>query len=121
MEESGHKNLEVWNRAISFVTRVYEVTRGFPREELYGLVSQLRRSATSIPSNIAEGSTRSSTKEYLKFLYVALSSASEIDVQLIISKNLNYLAEEVYYELSGEREEISRMISGQIRALKTKL
>ncbi len=121
MKNSGHRSLDVWQRSVSYVTRIYEVTKSCPREELYGLVSQMRRSAVSIPSNIAEGSTRASTKEYIRFLHMALASASELEVHLLISRNLEYLNEEAFSELFERREEISKMISGQIRSLKEKL
>ena len=117
----GHRELDVWKRAIAFVTSVYGATKDFPRAELYGLVSQIRRSAISIPCNIAEGSSRRSTKEYIQFLHVALGSASEIEVHLIISRNLDYLSEETFVDLSQEREALSRMLSGQIRSLKRRL
>lgn len=109
----------VWQKAISLVTQVYAATKTFPGEELYGLANQMRRSAVSIPSNISEGAARQSTKEYLKFLYIALGSASELDVQLIIARNLTYVDEPKFVELSEEREEISMMLSGLIRKLKT--
>jgi len=120
-ESRGHRDLEVWNRSIKYVKRIYDVTREYPKEELYGLVSQMRRSTISIPSNIAEGSTRQSTKEYIRFLYIALGSSSELEVQLILSRDLGYISENQFNELMEEREEISKMLSGQIRSLKTKL
>ena len=113
----SYKELEVWKRAMSFVTEVYGVTSSFPRAEIYGLTSQMRRSAVSVPSNIAEGATRNSTKEFVRFLYVALGSASEIAVQLQIAFNLKYLPEAPFVLLSDEREEISRMLSGLIRSV----
>lgn len=102
------------------VTQIYSVTKIFPKEELYGLASQMRRSAVSIPSNISEGAARKSTKEYLQFLHIALGSASELDVQLIISRNLAYIDEPKFTKLSEEREEVSMMLSGLIRSLKKK-
>jgi len=72
-----HKDLDVWKRGISFVEQIYITTKKFPKEELYGLTSQLRRAAVSFPSNIAEGAARSSTKEYIQFCYIALGSLSE--------------------------------------------
>ena len=113
----SYKELEVWKRAMAFVTKVYGVTASFPRAEIYGLTSQMRRSAVSVPSNIAEGATRNSTKEFIRFLYVALGSASEIAVQLQIACNLKYLPEDPFVVLSEEREEISRMLSGLIRSV----
>lgn len=85
-----HKDLEVWQKAIAFVTDDYNQTGHFPKEEMYGLVSQIRRSAVSLPSNIAEGAARQLNKEYIQFLYVALGSLMELDTQLIITKNLNF-------------------------------
>ena len=85
-----HENLEIWKLSIDFVTKIYSYTKVFPSEEKFGLVSQMRRAAVSIPSNIAEGAARKSDKEYLQFLYISLGSIAEIDTQLIISNNLGY-------------------------------
>ncbi|MFH1829456.1 MAG: four helix bundle protein [Pseudomonadota bacterium] len=120
MSLRNHTDLDVWKRAIEFVTSIYKATQEYPKEELYGLVSQLRRSAISIPSNIAEGATRQSTKEFIHFLYIALGSASEVDVQLVISRNLDYLLDKNFIALSAEREEISRMLSGLIKSLRSR-
>lgn len=80
-----HKDLEVWKKSVEFVTDLYKVTQDFPKEEFYGLTSQMRRAAVSIPSNIAEGSARQGNKELVQFLYIALGSAVELDTQLIIA------------------------------------
>ena len=93
-----HNNLEVWKLGISLVKEVYKVTQNFPREGLYGLASQIRRAAVSIPSNIAEGAGRNSRKEFLQFLYIALGSIAELETQLIIAKELNYLSEDQIFE-----------------------
>ena len=85
-----HRELLVWKKSIEFVTQIYNLTNKFPKDENYGLSSQLRRAAISIPSNIAEGAARNTDNEYVRFLYMARASASEIETQLIISKNLNY-------------------------------
>ena len=116
-----HKDLEVWQKAIAFVTDIYTQTVSFPREEMYGLVSQLRRSAVSIPSNIAEGAARQSNKEYIQFLYVALGSLMELDTQLIIAKNINFISEETLIELQLKMEEIGKMLNGLIKYRKSKL
>ena len=79
-----HKDLDVWKFAIEFVTNIYKATSDFPDEEKFGLTSQLRRASVAIPSNIAEGAARNHPKEFIQFLYIALSSASEIETQLII-------------------------------------
>lgn len=88
-----HKDLEVWKKSVEFVTDLYKVTQDFPKEEFYGLTSQMRRAAVSIPSNIAEGSARQGNKELVQFLYIALGSAVELDTQLIIARNLTYINE----------------------------
>ena len=82
-----HKDLAVWKKSMDLVTDVYELTSKFPREEQFGLTNQMRRSAVSVPSNIAEGAARNSTKEFIQFLYYSLSSLSELETQLLISKN----------------------------------
>jgi len=115
-----HKNLLVWKKSISFVTDVYNLTKKFPKEELYSIVSQIRRSAVSIPANIAEGCARRSTREYLQFLYISLSSASELDTHLIISANLNFISKDDMNKLQGELQEIMRMLMGLIKSLSDK-
>ncbi len=87
----SHKDLEAWKKSIELVTSIYEVTKSFPKEEIYGLTSQIRRCAVSVPSNIAEGAARHSIKEYLQFLYISLGSISELETQLIISQNLGFI------------------------------
>ena len=115
-----HRNLLVWQKSISFVTTVYNLTKTFPKEELYGIVSQIRRAAVSIPSNMAEGCARRNTKEYIQFLYVSLGSAAELETQLIISYNLNFIKENDKQRLSIDLEEIIRMLTGLIRSLNHK-
>ncbi len=88
MTASHFRELEVWQLAMSLAKRVYELTAGFPREERYGLASQLQRAAVSIPSNIAEGNARVSTKEYARFVSVALGSCAELQTQLLLSREL---------------------------------
>jgi len=86
-----HKDLDVWQKAIELVTSVYKLTETFPQKEIYCLASQINRSAVSIPSNIAEGSARSSDKELIHYLYISLGSISELETQIIIASNLNYV------------------------------
>ncbi len=116
-----HKDLEVWQKSIDLVTNIYKLTANFPIEEKYGLVSQLRRSAVSIPSNIAEGASRQSNKEYIQFLYVSLGSLMELDTQLIISKNIEFISEEALNELQFKIQEIGKMLNGLITYRKNKL
>jgi len=86
----GHKDLEVWKKSMDFVELIYKETAKFPADELYGLTSQMRRAAVSIPSNIAEGAARNGKKEFVQFLYIALGSLSELETQIIIAKRLAY-------------------------------
>ena len=110
-----HKDLLVWKKSIELVTEVYALTKSFPEEEKFGLTNQLRRAAVSIPSNIAEGAARNSKKEFVRFLSIALGSSAELQTQLLISKNLEYLSEQ--NKLILEFEAVSKMISGLIRSV----
>ena len=112
-----HKDLEVWQKSIAFVTAIYKATDSFPKSEIYGLTSQIRRSAVSIPSNIAEGATRKNKPEFKQFLYIALSSGAELETQLIIAYNLKYLDETQQKTLIDELNSISRMIQGLIKSI----
>ena len=87
----NHKDLEVWKQSMDLVDVVYRATRAFPAEELYGLASQMRRCAVSVPSNIAEGAARSGRREFMQFLSIALGSLSELETQILISKRLSYM------------------------------
>lgn len=104
------KELKVWQKAIDLVTNTYLNSRNFPKEELYGLTSQLRRSAVSVPSNIAEGCGRKTKKDFSNFLGVALGSAFEFETQLIICKNLNFINQADFTSLEGEIQHIQNMI-----------
>jgi four helix bundle protein len=112
-----HIDLEVWKRSIKLVTDVYKLTSSFPKQEIYGLTSQIRRSAVSIPSNIAEGAARRSKTEFRQFLYVALGSASELETQFIIAKELSFIEEDIVTILLKEINSISKMLLGLIKSL----
>jgi four helix bundle protein len=112
-----HRDLDVWKNSVEFVTQIYKITRLFPKEELYGITNQIRRAAVSIPSNIAEGAARNYDKEFIQFLYIALASGSEVETQLIISKNLNYINENQFNDLSSRLTVIQKMLQGLIRSL----
>ena len=113
-----HKDLDVWKDGIDFVTKVYKITSAYPKEEMYGITSLIRRAAVSIPSNIAEGAARKSSNEFRQFLYIALSSTSELNTQIIISSNLGFLDKDVADELNLELDSISRRIQDLIKSLK---
>ena len=113
-----HKDLDIWNLGIELVVKIYEMTKDFPSEEKFGLISQLRRAAISIPSNIAEGAARNSKKEFIQFVYISLSSLSEIETQIIISERLGYIKANKIYE---NIEELRRKTLNFIKYLKSKL
>jgi four helix bundle protein len=115
-----HKDLIVWKKSIDFVTEIYKETSNFPREEMYGLISQLRRAAVSIPSNIAEGAGRNTNKEYARFLFIARASAAEIETQLLISENLGYikLSEN---QLNDNLLEILKMLTSLINKINKRI
>ena len=115
-----HKKLIVWQKGIELVKVIYRVTAGFPSSEQFGLISQIRRSAVSIPSNIAEGCGRASDKELIQFLYIALGSASELETQIIISSELNFLEREKADVLNESVNEIIKMISSLIKSIRTR-
>jgi four helix bundle protein len=111
------RDLEIWQRGIILTETVYESTRAFPNEELYGLVSQLRRTAVSIPSNIAEGFAMRHNKEYKQFLRISLGSCAELTTQVIIAYKLRFIADKAADAMVNEIEEISRMIMSLIKKL----
>ena len=113
----SHKDLIVWQKSMEHVSEIYVATRSFPKDELFGIVSQMRRAAVSIPSNIAEGYGRLYGKETIKFLSNALGSASELETQLILSKNLDYISVEHAQQLIVQIEEIIRMLTALIKSM----
>ena len=119
MKIKSYKDLNIWKRSIGLVEEIYIITKNFPKEEMYGLISQLRRSAVSIPSNIAEGFTRLHNKEYRQFLYIFLGSCAELNTQIIISSRLSYLSTEKAERILNEIDEISKMIMGLIKKINT--
>ena len=100
-----HEKLDVWNKAMDFVVVVYKATETFPKEEKFGLTSQIRRAAVSVPANIAEGAARHSPKEFDHFLSNAQGSASELETELLIARRLGYLPEKSYFEMRDTREQ----------------
>ena len=111
-----YKDLEVWKESISLVTEIYNITSNFPKEEVYGLTSQIRRCAVSIPSNIAEGVVKHSDKETLRFLDVSLGSVSELDTQMIIASELKYI--DNYDEINIKISKVRALLIGLIKYYK---
>ncbi len=115
--QEPHKRLVAWQRSIDFVVVVYELTKRLPKEEEFGLKSQLRRASVSVPSNIAEGLTRKSKNDKVHFLNMAQGSVSEIDTQLIVCVKLGYIHDGVYEETRPRIVEIEKLLSGLINKL----
>ncbi|MCP4142674.1 MAG: four helix bundle protein [Chloroflexi bacterium] len=114
------RTLKVWQKAHQFALAVYKATTLFPREELYGLTSQIRRSSMSIPTNIAEGAGRFTDKDFARFLQISMGSASEAEYQLLLAYDLGFLEDEVYRKLHSQVEEIKRMLASFLKTLRRK-
>ena len=115
----NYKDLVVWQKAIDLATWVYGLTSRFPKEEIYGIVSQMRRASVSIPSNIAEGQSRQHKNEFIQFLSIAKGSLSELETQLIISGKLKYISEKELNEGMERIDDISKLLYSLIKKLKT--
>ncbi len=120
MSIKSHKDLDVWKKGIDIVDMIYDLVTNFPKNELYGLVSQMQRAAVSIPSNIAEGAVKQHSKEFLQYLRVALGSCAELETQLIICNRRKFISD---MELAKAQEAIdheSRMLMNLIKSIKAK-
>jgi four helix bundle protein len=119
MKKRTHYRLKVWQLSIEMVSNVYNATRHFPKEEIYALTGQMRRSAISVPSNIAEGAARTTAREFLNFLSIARGSLSELETQIIISQRLGYLDKNA--DIEEEINELFLMLNGLMRSVKKKI
>ena len=111
-----HYRLEAWKESIALVKAVYKATQAFPKEETYGLVSQMRRAAISVPSNIAEGAARTGSREFAQFLNVARGSLSELETQLIIAVELGYIGAD--HGIFSRLDKVSRLLTGLHKSVK---
>ena len=118
MLEKPHKKLDVWLKSINLVQNIYEITKSFPKVEDYGLTSQIRRSAVSIPANIAEGAARQTKKEFIQFLHMAQGSLSELDTHMEIALKLEYVQKDSIDEISVIMNDIDKMTTGLIKSLR---
>jgi four helix bundle protein len=116
-----HLDLNVWKTSAHLAIDIYNLTRNFPKEELYGVTSQMRRAAISVPSNISEGAGRGSRPEFIRFLNIASGSLSELETQLYITRELGYVRPSQYNEIWGEIKTIRAQISGLIKHLQSQL
>ncbi|MFB6373241.1 MAG: four helix bundle protein [Bradymonadaceae bacterium] len=117
MSSENHKKLETWNKARALVSSIYSLTEGFPKQERYGLTSQMRRATVSIPSQIAEGAARRTRKDYLRFLYMARASLSELDTQLILSNDLGLITDARLTEFQDFITHLASKLQSQINGL----
>jgi four helix bundle protein len=115
---SNFRKLIIWQKAMNLVTKTYHSTKKFPKEEIFGLTSQIRRCSISIPSNIAEGHGRESNKEYQRFLNISIGSLFELQTQLEIAKKIEYLTEEDFNTLYEDSREVERMLVSFINKIK---
>jgi four helix bundle protein len=114
MSIKDYRQLKVWQKGIEIVDRVYTLTDNFPREELYGLTTQMRRAGVSIPSNIAEGFVRGSSREYRHFLYISLGSCAELDTQSVIANRRRYITNDELNDLAEDLDHEARMLTSLI-------
>ena len=114
------RQLKVWEKAHHLTLQVYKITNFFPSDERFGLTGQLRRAAASVSTNIAEGCGRESERELARFMSIAAGSASEVEYQLLLAYDLNYLQDETYRELNQQVNEVKRMLNSFIQKLKAK-
>ena len=114
----SHKDLLVWQKSVDMVTCVYNQTSGWPKEEVYGLTSQIRRAAVSVPSNIAEGAGRTGKKEFSRFLSIAMGSLAEVETQIVIAQRLGYMLDVT--SIDKGIQEIRRMLIGLNKSLEAR-
>lgn len=117
---SDFRKLLIWQKSVALTTKIYFSTNHFPKEEIFGLTSQIRRSSISIPSNIAEGSGRESDKDFLRFLNIAIGSLFEMQTQLEIAKNITYLNEQEFNNLYEDSREVERMLVSFLKKIKNR-
>ena len=120
MEVKSYRDLKVWQKAMDLAQAVFDVTKSFPKDELYGLVSQLRRAAVSVPSNLAEGSSRRSRGEFVRFINIASGSLSEVETQLLLATRFGYITQLQCESFLANAEEISKMLFSLQRSLTEK-
>lgn len=120
MRIQSYRDLKVWQTGMDLAENCYSVTRNFPKEELYGLTSQIRRASVSIPANIAEGHGRKTRKEYIQFLYISQGSLRELETHLILSKRVKFVVSNEINSLLSQCESVGRLLSALIRALENK-
>lgn len=117
---ANYKELKVWQRAYRLCLEIYKITKAFPKDEQYNLTAQIRRSAVSIPSNIAEGYGRKTTPDYIRSLYISYGSTCELETQIMLSGDLGYISGEIMTKLQEDFREVERMLKALIKSLENK-
>jgi four helix bundle protein len=118
---NSHKDLILWQKALDLAVAVHEVSVAFPKSEIFGLVSQIRRAAVSVPSNIAEGSARRTTREFIAFLHIARGSMAEVETQLLLAQRVGYVSNERLTVLQARLDEVGRIMNAVITGLRRRL
>lgn len=118
---TGHKDLIVWQKAVAFAVQIHQTTCRYPSSENFGLIAQLRRGAVSVASNIAEGSARGSTREFMHFLHVARGSLVEVQTQLVVSHQVGYLVDAEFERLDHAVDELARILNAMLAGLAKRL
>jgi four helix bundle protein len=116
----SYRQLTVWKKAVDLTVEIYRITKKFPRSELYGLTSQIRRAAAAIPANIAEGYGRGYRREYVQFLRIAFSSGTELETHILIANRVRYLSKEEYKKISDQLVEVMKMLNVLTKRLSLK-
>jgi four helix bundle protein len=117
----SHKDLVVWRKALELAVQIHRLTEHLPRYERFGLVSQLRRAAVSVPSNIAEGAARRTTRDFLAFLHVARGSVAELETQLLLAQEFGYVESLMFQDVMARLDEVGRLVNGVIAGLHRRL
>ena len=117
----NHRDLAVWQKSMALVVSVHALTRQMPKDEMFGLTSQMRRAAVSVPSNTAEGAARHTTKEFLAFLYIARGSLAELETQLRLTRAIGYLPDDLVSPALASTDEVGRLLTSVIAGLKRRL
>jgi len=117
----NHRDLAVWQKSMALAVSVHALSKQMPREEMFGLISQMRRAAVSVPSNTAEGAARHTTKEFLAFLYIARGSLAELETQLRLSREIGYLPDDLVSPALASTDEVGRLLTAVIAGLKRRL
>jgi len=121
MSDKPHAKLMVWQKSMDFAVEIYQLTKSFPAEEKFGMSAQLQRAAVSIPANISEGAARKSRLELLHFLSISKGSISELDTELEICHRINLITEKTYFQFIQKLDDISRLLQGLIKSLRSKI